>query len=228
MIKVKDLTLAYEGGVVVSDLSFEAKKGDYLFIVGENGSGKTTLVKSIIGKIKPKSGSISVESSALGFGYLAQQNIIKKDFPASVREVVLSGLVGSGRLFYSKEQKQKALENLKVFKVEHLLDRAFWELSGGQQQRVLLARSLTASNGLLILDEPAASLDPIAANELYDIIESLNRDGITILMVSHDISAALKFGKHILHLSNSGYFFGTADEYKNSEFSASLLEGGRK
>lgn len=228
MIKVKDLTLAYEGRVVVSDLNFEAKKGDYLCIVGENGSGKTTLMKSIIGQIKASNGSISIEPKIKGFGYLAQQNIIKKDFPASVKEVVLSGLVGTSRPFYSKKQKQTALDNLKYFKVEHLADCAFSELSGGQQQRVLLARSLTASNGLLLLDEPASQLDLIAAQELYDIIESLNQSGITVIMVSHDISAALKYAKHILHLSNNGYFFGTTEEYKKSEFAALLYKGGKQ
>lgn len=228
MIKVKDLTLAYEGRVVVSDLNFEAKKGDYLCIVGENGSGKTTLMKSIIGQIRASNGSISIEPKIKGFGYLAQQNIIKKDFPASVKEVVLSGLVGTSRPFYSKKQKQTALDNLKYFKVEHLADCAFSELSGGQQQRVLLARSLTASNGLLLLDEPASQLDPIAAQELYDIIESLNQSGITVIMVSHDISAALKYAKHILHLSNNGYFFGTTEEYKKSEFAALLYKGGKQ
>ena len=227
MIKAKDLTLAYEGRVVVSNLNFEAEKGDYLCIVGENGSGKTTLMKSIIGQIKAAGGSITIEPKIKGFGYLAQQNIIKKDFPASVKEVVLSGLAGTG-LFYSKNQKNAALETLKSLKIEQLQNCAFSELSGGQQQRVLLARSLMASNGLLLLDEPASQLDPIAANELYEIIDSLNQDGITVIMVSHDISAALKYAKHILHLSNNGYFFGTTDEYKKSEFAALLCDKGGK
>lgn len=226
MIKVKDLTLAYEGHVVVSNLNFEAEKGDYLCIVGENGSGKTTLMKSIIGQIKAAGGSITIEPKIKGFGYLAQQNIIKKDFPASVKEVVLSGFVGTG-LFYSKNQKKAALETLKSLKIEQLQNCAFSELSGGQQQRVLLARSLMASNGLLLLDEPASQLDPIAANELYEIIDSLNKEGITVIMVSHDISASLKYAKHILHLSNNGYFFGTTDEYKKSEFAALLYKGGK-
>ncbi len=227
MITVKDLTLAYEGKIVISNLSFNAKKGDYLCIVGENGSGKTTLMKSIIGQVKYIGGSISCAKDIKGFGYLAQQNVIKKDFPASVKEVVLSGLVNKSGAFYSKSQKEEALKNLKLFKIEHLANKSFCELSGGQQQRVLLARSLTASNGLLLLDEPASALDPVAAEELYEIISSLNSSGVTIIMVSHDISAALKYAKNILHLSNNGYFFGSVEEYKKSEFATLFNKGGK-
>ena len=212
-----DLTLGYEGQVILSNLSFSVNKGDYLCILGENGSGKTTLMKTILGLHKPMNGKDSTGDglNRKKIGYLPQQTSMQKDFPASVREIVLSGFQGECgfRPFYSKEQKKKADENIELMGIADLKRRCYRELSGGQQQRVLLARALCATKQMLLLDEPVAGLDPKVTEEMYELINKLNTEhGITIIMISHDIGAALKYSNRILYIGNE-IFFGPKNDY---------------
>ncbi len=227
-LEIKNLTLAYDGAPVVSNLSFSLEKGDYLCVVGENGSGKSTLIKCIAGLVKPMSGSVVYESGVKGIGYLPQQQSAQRDFPASVREVVMSGFAGKlgFRSFYSKEMKRKAEENMCLLNIEELANRPFGVLSGGQQQRVLLARALAAAEGLLLLDEPINGLDPQAAADMYTVIKRLNESGITVVMISHDVGSAVLNAKKILHLSADGYFFGTSADYLLSEHGTKLSKEG--
>ena len=225
LIRCKGLTLGYETGVVLTDVNFDVHAGDYVCIVGENGSGKSTLIKALLGLLPPRSGEIAFSGvSAREIGYLPQQTALQKDFPASVYEVVLSGCANSlGRTpFYGKAQHARAAENLARLGIADLAKTSYRTLSGGQQQRVLLARALCATTKLLLLDEPVAALDPIATNDLYALIRRLNREeGITILMVSHDISCALHDATHVLQLSDRGVvFFGTAAAYRKSPIGA--------
>jgi len=218
----QNLALGYEGKTVVSDLSFAVNAGDYLCIVGENGSGKSTLMKTLLKLKAPMSGQILTGGglSSTEIGYLPQQTIVQKDFPASVREVVRSGCLNrcGFRPFYSKAEKRMAEENMERFGIADLAKRCYRELSGGQQQRVLLARALCAARKILLLDEPAAGLDPKAAAEMYGLITDLNQGGITIVMISHDIAASVKYASHILHIgSQSALFFGTTPDYLESE-----------
>lgn len=220
LISCKNLSLGYDGREIIKDLSFDIDEGDYLCIVGENGSGKTTLMKTLLGLNPLISGKIEFGNGLKGseIGYLPQQTPVQRDFPASVMEIVLSGFEGSMGLrpFYSSKQKGKACENLKKMGIEHLKNRCYRELSGGQQQRVLLARALCATKKLILLDEPVAGLDINATEEMYSIVERLNReDNITVIMISHDIAAAEKYATHILHIGGS-HFFGTKEEYINS------------
>ena len=213
----QDLTLGYEGQVILSNLSFSVEKGDYLVILGESGSGKTTLMKTVLGLRKPMKGSIATGDglSRREIGYLPQQTSIQKDFPASVREIVLTGFQGQcgWRPFYTREQKQQAEKNMELMGIIDLKKRCYRELSGGQQQRVLLARALCATQKMLLLDEPVAGLDPNVTQEMYRLIEKLNKEyGITIVMISHDLRAALQFADKILHIG-SDIFFGTRQEY---------------
>lgn len=228
LIRCKGLTLGYETGVVLADASFAVRSGDYLCVVGENGSGKSTLIKALLGLVPPRSGEIAYCGvSAREIGYLPQQTALQKDFPASVAEVVLSGCAnGLGHApFYSKAQHQRAKGNLARLGIAELEKASYRTLSGGQQQRVLLARALCATTKLLLLDEPVAALDPIATNDLYALIKRLNREeGITIIMVSHDVSCALHDATHVLHLSERGVaFFGTAAAYRKSPIGARFL-----
>lgn len=221
LIGCKNVSFSYENTSVIKDLSFKVNSGDYLCIVGENGSGKSTLIKGLLGLKAPASGNISKGSELKSneIGYLPQQTPAQKDFPASVFEVVLSGRLNSRGLkpFYTKKDKQIAQENIKRLSIEPLKKRSYRELSGGQQQRVLLARALCASKKLLLLDEPVTGLDPIVTEEMYRLIEKLNKDeNITIIMVSHDIVSSVKYASHILHLNNNNSFFGTTKEYINS------------
>ena len=219
LISVENLSLAYES-LLVENLNFSVNAGDYLCIVGENGSGKTTLMKTLLGLRQPASGSITIGDGLKKneIGYLPQQTIVQKDFPASVREVVLSGCQSrlQGRPFYSKELKSLAESNMKRMGVDSISDKCYRDLSGGQQQRVLLARALCAAEKVLLLDEPVSGLDPMVTAEMYSLIEGLNREGITIIMISHDIHAAVRYASHILHIGDS-IFFGTKDEYLRSE-----------
>jgi zinc transport system ATP-binding protein len=221
----QNLSLGYDGKTVVSNLSFTVNAGDYLCIVGENGSGKSTLMKTLLRLKTPISGQI-VKGDGLApneIGYLPQQTSVQKDFPASVREVVLSGYLNRQGLrpFYNMSEKQMAEENMQKLGIADLAKRCYRELSGGQQQRVLLARALCATRKILLLDEPAAGLDPSAGDDMYNIIQQLNDDGITIIMVTHDITAAVKYSTHILHIGNHG-FFGTTENYLESEMGRKL------
>lgn len=220
-IKCDNLTLGYGSQEILSGLSFEVNAGDYLCIVGENGSGKTTLMKTLLGLTKPLSGAIEFGGgvTARKIGYLPQQTDVQRDFPASVREIVLSGCLGHDgfRPFYSKADKALAQRSMERMNIADLSRRCYRELSGGQQQRVLLARALCATEDLLLLDEPVAGLDPKVTVEMYELIESLNKnDNVTIIMISHDIDKALDYASHILHIG-SEIFFGTKEAYLNAK-----------
>ena len=222
------MSAGYEDGDVIKGLSFEVQPGDYLCVVGENGSGKTTLMKAILGLIKVSGGEI-IYGDGLNrqeIGYLPQQSNIQKDFPATVREVVLSGCLNRSGLrpFYTKAQKQTAEDWIARLDITDLKKRSYRALSGGQQQRVLLARALCATKKLIVLDEPVAGLDPIVTADLYALIQRINREnGITVIMVSHDIGAALQYATHILQVSGDSNFFGTVEEYRQSELGKLFL-----
>ncbi len=228
----KDLSFSYEGRAVVSNLCFKVEKGDYLCIVGENGSGKSTLIKGLLRLKTPSKGDIQV-GGGLKFneiGYLSQQTIIQKDFPASVYEVVLSGCLNNLglRTFYGKTEKKTANENIDRLRLNDIKNKCYRDLSGGQQQRVLLARALCATKKLLLLDEPVAGLDPIVTKELYGFIKQINTEmKITIIMVSHDIQSAVLYASHILHLKNEQLFYGETEDYLKSSV-GSIFCGGEK
>jgi zinc transport system ATP-binding protein len=217
-IKCEKLTLGYGSQEILSGLSFEVNRGDYLCIVGSNGSGKTTLMKTVLGLTKPLGGSIEFSDglSASGIGYLPQQTDVQRDFPASVYEIVISGCLGRGGFhpFYTKADKALAAQAMERMDIKGLKNSCYRELSGGQQQRVLLARALCATRDILLLDEPVAGLDPKVTADMYALIDSLNKnDGVTVIMISHDIDKALKYASHILHIGTD-IFFGTRAEYE--------------
>ncbi|MDR0388011.1 MAG: metal ABC transporter ATP-binding protein [Treponema sp.] len=220
VITCRNVSFAYEGAVVLRDINFTADAGDYLWVIGENGSGKTTLIRGILGLKKPDAGTITPGLSSREIGYLPQQMAARRDFPAGVYEVVLSGRLGKRVFhpFYTRRDKQAAEENLVRLGIGELRNRCYRELSGGQQRRVLLARSLCAGSRLLILDEPAAGLDPLVTPELYRLIERINREsGLTVIMVSHDMQGAMRYASRILHLKNEQLFFGKPEDYEKSE-----------
>lgn len=233
ILTCRDLTLGYEGKKVVEGLTFTVESGEYLCIVGENGSGKSTLMKTILRLKAPLSGQISTGDGLkqTEIGYLPQQTVVQKDFPASVREIVLSGSLNrcGFRPYYSREEKALAEMNMGKMGIASLAKRCYRELSGGQQQRVLLARALCATRKLLLLDEPVAGLDPKVTAEMYALIEKLNRDeGITVVMISHDIAAATRYASHILHISSKPLFYGTTADYLQTPIGKAfvMMEGG--
>lgn len=237
LISCRDVSLRYENIAVIEHVSFSIEPGDYLCIVGENGSGKTTLLHSLLGLIQPFSGEI-VYGDGLHrseIGYLPQQTLVQRDFPASVREIVISGCLGRKGLrpFYSAEDRARCYESMEKLGITSLEKRSYRELSGGQQQRVLLARALCATTKILLLDEPAAGLDPIATAELYDTVERLNSsENVAVVMVSHDIAAAVRGAGRILQLDSGTdrvgqgiVYDGPAAEYPLSAAAKKLMGG---
>ncbi len=217
LIKAEKLSLAYDDHVVASDIDFTVNAGDYLCIVGENGSGKSTLVKALVGLHPIASGTLMLdpEVKKSGIGYLPQHTPAQRDFPASVREIVQSGCLRAAgmRPLWRVREKKLADAAMERMGIAHLAAKCYRELSGGQQQRVLLARAFCATGKLIVLDEPIAGLDPLAMKEMYGMIADLNRDGVAVVMVSHDVSAAVNFADHILHISKTTNFFGSTEGY---------------
>ena len=226
-LTIRDLVLGYESKAILKPLNFQVQRGDYLCIVGENGSGKSTLIRTILHLQDPISGQVIMGDGlkANEVGYLPQQTLVQRDFPASVAEIVLSGCQGRTGLrpFYRKEEKEMAYQAMEKMHVMELSKRCYRELSGGQQQRVLLARALCASGKVLLLDEPVSGLDPKVTSEMYALIEDLHRQELTVIMISHDISAALRYATHILHIGTTVHF-GTNEEYKNSDVGRAFLQ----
>lgn len=216
LIKFENVTLGYEGQPVIRNLNFEVNKGDYLCVLGQNGSGKSTMMKALLGFLPAMEGKI-IKDKCLknAIGYLPQQQPSQTDFPASVREVVLSGCQARKKFFpfYTKEDKRLAEEKMKLMRITDLAARSFKELSGGQKQRVLLARALCAANDLLLLDEPVSGLDPHATEELYALISELHKSGMTVIMISHDLENSLTSATHVLHIGQTMLYFGKAEDY---------------
>lgn len=226
-IECKNLCLSYGNMPVIKDLSFTVERGQCVCIAGENGTGKSTLIKAILGLKEASSGAIIFDSDIkkTGIGYLPQRSDAQKDFPASVWEVVLSGRLGYNKVlpFYTKNDKEVAVEKIKLLDIESIVCKSFSELSGGQQQRALLARALCATKDLILLDEPVAGLDPTATSEFYQIIHRLKHEGITVIMVSHDIHCALAVADKLLILRNDGYSYTDAAEHHHDEEGRCLL-----
>lgn len=224
----QNLSIGYDGKVIAKNINFHAEKGNYICIVGENGSGKSTLIKSILNLNHPLSGTVSLGDNLhrSEIGYLPQQTEIQKDFPASVWEVVMSGFSGRHKIspFYTKKERDIAILQMKKMGIEALSGKCYRELSGGQQQRVFLARALCAAQKMIILDEPVSGLDPKVTSEMYDVISTLNKkEKITVIMISHDVRAAIKYSSHILHIGHDSVFFGTVSEYFNSDIGQKFM-----
>ena len=230
-IRCEDISLGYDSREILGGVSFAVDRGDYLCIVGENGSGKTTLMRALLGLHQPIKGSI-VMGEGLGakdIGYLPQQTEVQRDFPATVKEVVMSGCLSrSGfRPFYNAVEKRAAADAMEKMGITHLEKRCFRELSGGQRQRALLARALCATGKILLLDEPVSGLDPMVTAELYELIYELNqKEQITVIMISHDINATINYASHVLHIGKE-VFFGTTSEYLVSPMGRSICNCNR-
>lgn len=221
LLACHDVSLGYEHKPLLEHLNFTVRAGDYVAVLGENGSGKSTLLKSLLGLTPPLSGTIDRRAQRAGrLGYLPQQTPAQRDFPATVEEVVLSGFLnrGSVHLTYSGKECSAALMHMGKLGILELRNKCYRELSGGQQQRVLLCRALCAANELLILDEPVTGLDPAASQDLYKTLRYLHdKENMAVLMVTHDVGAALREAKTILHIGQRRWFCGTVEEYLRDE-----------
>lgn len=222
LIECKKLTIGYSEKTVCKDISFAIERGQFVCLAGENGSGKSTLLKTILGLNKPLGGKILFESefNRKTIGYLPQQSDSQKDFPATVREVVMSGFLNRMGLrpFYNRGEKEKALKIMSELRIDDLINKSFRELSGGQQQKVLLARAICATDGVIVLDEPTNALDFRSRKKLYSLLSDLNKSGMTIIMVSHNLEEVLKYASNIIYLKDTLVYAGDKDGFLNSEY----------
>ena len=229
-VSVSDVTLSYDNLTVAEHVSFDVEFGDYVCIVGENGTGKSTLLKTIVGIHQPKSGHILFDCDIRNadIGYLPQQTVVRDDFPASVGEIVLSGCLGllGKRPFFGAEERRIADKNMDLLGISDLKKTSFRELSGGQRQRVLLAKALCCARKILVLDEPVTGLDPLVTADMYSILRLINGEGVTIIMVSHEIGEAVKQASKILHLKHGVEFYGKTEDYLKSSVGKLFTGGG--
>ena len=206
-ILAKNVSINYGQNKVISSASFTIDEQDFVCIVGANGSGKSTLVKAILGLIKLNSGRImfgdNIKRESIGF--LPQDVKTDLNFPATVFEIVLSGTLGrlGIKAFYRKEDKIKAEEALRQLGVLKLKNASFSDLSGGQKQKVLLARALAATSKVLILDEPSNNLDYRSRKEFYEALKKLNKAGLTVVMITHDLDADDLIGNKIISIKET-------------------------
>ncbi len=220
LIEIKDLSVSYKIGYknikILDNLKLNIKKGEYVCIVGSNGSGKSTLLKAILGLVPYSSGLISINCKKSKISYLPQNSDILIDFPATVSEIILSGTQNTESIFpfYKKRDKLLADDAIKRAGVDSLVKRRFGELSGGQQQRVLFARAICKKPEILILDEPCTGLDPEISNSFYALLNKLNKEThTTILMVSHDIDSVKKYATKVIEINKKIMFYGTTREW---------------
>lgn len=188
IIKLESLSVSLDKNLIIKDASFSIDHGDFIYIIGENGSGKTTLVRAILGLIPIKSGKITVCKKHALIGYLPQESNLDPNFPATVEEIVSTGNLGKMRLqpFYKSAEKSAAKNAMKLLRIDSLAKKKFVSLSGGQKQKTLLARALTSSPDILILDEPSNNLDAVSRKDIYRALETLSEQGQTILLITHD------------------------------------------
>lgn len=222
LLECKKLNIGYSDRTICKDISFSLEQGQYFCVIGENGCGKSTLLKTILGLTKQLSGKVIFDKNfnKSMIGYLPQQTDLQRDFPATVREVIMSGFLNKMgfRPFYNKEEKQKATEIMQFLGIETLQKKSYRELSGGQQQRVLLARALCATDELLVLDEPTNGLDSRTINKFYDLLSELNKKGITILMVSHNLDKVIKYATDIIYLKDTPQFIGEKEDFLQTDY----------
>lgn len=223
LIECKNLSIGYNEKAICKDISFTVEKGDYVCIIGENGCGKSTLLKTILGLNKSISGKIKFDNNfnKNQIGYLPQQSEMQRDFPAVVKEIVMSGFINKMgfRPFYNKSEKEKGLKLMTQLNIIDYKNKSYKDLSGGQQQKVLLARALCATDELLVLDEPTNGLDMRSIKAFYDIIYRLNQEnGITILMVTHNLDKVIDRATKIIYLKNTQVFMGNKEEFLASEY----------
>lgn len=226
ILNVNNLSVKFDNSQVLKDITFNLSKGQYLAVVGPNGAGKSTLVKTLVHENKRYEGSFSFDKTVKTTGYVAQQNNDGSYFPATAREIIISGLCRHHLLpFVSKADKVRINTVIEELELEDLLDKGYFNLSGGQKRAVLIARAFVASDKLLILDEPTAGLDVTSQSRLYNSIRKLNdKYSTSILMISHDLERIIKEADSVLCIEHELKFFGKTGDFIKTDTYKSLME----
>jgi zinc transport system ATP-binding protein len=213
---VANLSLSYGGPPVVKDVSFAVAAGECVCLIGRNGSGKSTLMKGMLGLVPPLSGAVRIEGGLDATAFMPQTQPGGADFPATVWEVALSGCQRARHFqpFYNRSDKELASRTLERLGVADLRHKRISSLSGGQRQRTFLARALCRRPRLLLLDEPYTGLDPEAADSLCRVLDDLRaRNGLAVVMSSHDLGAVAAAASRVLVLDRRLLFDGEVKEW---------------
>lgn len=223
IVRMKNVSFSYEDKPILKDINLDIMPGVFMGLVGPNGGGKTTLIRILLGLIHPEHGSIELFGEQINkfkdwnrIGYVSQKsNAFNRGFPATVYEVVAMGLTAKiGYLRFLKRKHKilikKALEQVDMLDYIH---QNIGDLSGGQQQRVFIARALVADPLLLILDEPTVGVDASNVKRFYDLLHKLNQDGITLLLITHDIGTMTEHATDIICLNKELHFHGAPDKF---------------
>ncbi|MBR3176954.1 metal ABC transporter ATP-binding protein [Candidatus Saccharibacteria bacterium] len=224
LLELTKLKLGYGENIVIKDATLALEQGDFVCVVGTNGAGKSTLIRGILGLIEPRSGKIKYGEGLdkTKIGYLPQDLRTDANFPATVEEIVQTGCLGhmKFRPFYCHSEREHVKRSLKTLGIADLAKKSYMKLSGGQRQKVLLARSLSATEKLLILDEPSNNLDYQSRKSFYATLKKLNSEqNLTIIMITHDLDADDLIGDKVIAINDGVVKITTTKEY---------LEGYRK
>ncbi len=224
--QISNLNYAYDEELVLKNINLSYDNKDFFSIIGPNGAGKSTLIKLILGLLESKKQNIEFFSlRKKDLGYVPQHSLSNSSFGARVLEVVLMGLIAKKKFgFYSKKDKEKALEALAKVGMKEFWDKKISELSGGQRQRVFIARALVDECKMLILDEPTASVDSKGAVQIFELLNDLHKKGIGILLICHDINLVLAYSDKIAYLDKELFLHSNAKETQKSEFLKHLYE----
>lgn len=216
ILEVKNLKVSYNSHTAIENVSFKINQGEYIALVGENGSGKSTLIKAIMGLKKEDEGEVKFDLDLSEVSYLAQTDLKGIDFPATSKEIIMTGCQKRGKLpFYTKQDKENFKQVVQELKIEDLINKRIGDLSGGQKQRVLLARSLIRNPKMIILDEPQTGLDVNITKELYKILEKLNKEkNVTIMMATHDLDELESIKPRIICIAKTIKYDGKFEEWK--------------
>lgn len=223
IIELKNISFSYSNTNVLSNINFVIEKGDFVGLIGPNGSGKTTLLKLILGILPIQKGTIKINGKSLLkfddwslLGYVPQKATnIEVNFPATVREVVAMGLLSTKKFpkIFNSEDSKKVINALKMVHMEKFAENRIGELSGGQQQRVLIAKAMICEPEILFLDEPTTGIDPESQQKFYELLRQLNNQGVTIVLVSHDVGRITKYVTKIASLNKKLEFYRTHAEF---------------